>query len=130
MARIPAEGTGRWKGSSDVGIGRLVGRTAAMAIGIIGAILAFVITIINFSIKAIGTGALGSAHTPTGIAMSVLALIGALIAVPFPMTAAVVMLVAGIVMIFVAGGLGIIPLVFLAVAALLAFMDRRKEARV
>jgi hypothetical protein len=108
-------------------IGRLLGRAGAMVLGIIGAILAFIITLVNFGIKA-STEGLGSAHTPTGLAMGVLALVGAFIALPFPMTSAVAMLVAGIVMIFVAGGLGVIPLVFLAAAALLAFLDRRKAS--
>jgi hypothetical protein len=104
------------------------GRTLAMVVGVVGALLAFIITVINFFIKNISAGGLGNAHTPTGITMSLLALVGALIALPFPLTSAAAMLVAGVVMLFVAGGLGAIPLIVLAIAAVLAFLDRKKAA--
>jgi hypothetical protein len=104
------------------------GRTLALAVGVVGAILALITTTINFFIKNISAGGLGNAHTPTGIAMSLLALVGVLLALPFPLTSAVIMLVAGVVMLFVAGGLGTIPLVVLAIAAILAYLDRKPAA--
>ncbi|HLY32823.1 MAG TPA: hypothetical protein VKQ36_17500 [Ktedonobacterales bacterium] len=104
------------------------GRLAGAVIGIIGAIVALIITIVHFTISAIQNG-LGSAHTPTGIGMTILALIGALIAVFFPRTSSVLMLIAGIVMIFVAGLAGIIPLVILAIAAVVVFLDRHPKQR-
>jgi len=106
----------------------LAGRTLAMVIGILGAIVAFIITILNFTVKLFTVG-FGNAHTPTGIAMSIIALIGALIAIPFPTVSAVLMVIAGIVMLFVAGGWGILPLIILAIAAIFAFLDRHHARR-
>lgn len=97
-------------------------------IGIIGAIVALIVTLVNFAVKAFMNG-LGTAHTPTGIGMTILALIGAVIAIFFPRTSSVLMLIAGIVMIFVAGAWGVIPLVILAVAALLVFLDRNPKKK-
>ena len=102
-------------------------RVIGMVVGILGAILAFLFTIIHFFVKAIEANGLGTGHTPTGIAMSILALIGALLALPFPIVSAVLMLVAGIVMVLVAGGWGVIPLIVLAIAALLVFLDRNRR---
>jgi hypothetical protein len=104
------------------------GRTLAMAIGIAGAVVALIVTFINFLVKNISAGGLGNAHTPTGLALSILAGVGAVLALPFPMTSAVLMLLAGIGMLFVAGGWGVIPLIVLGVAALFAFLDRKKAA--
>jgi hypothetical protein len=106
----------------------LAGRTLAMGIGIAGAVVALIVTFINFLVKNIQAGGLGNAHTPTGIAMAILAGVGAVLALPFPMTSAVLMLIAGIGMLFVAGGWGAIPLVILAVGALFAYLDRKKAA--
>jgi len=106
---------------------RLTLRVFGMVIGIIGALLAFIITLVHFTMKAIEVQAIGSGHTPTGLAMSGLALIGALIAVPFPVVSAIAMLIAGAVMLYVAGALGAAPLIVLAVAALLVFLDRGRR---
>lgn len=108
---------------------RFAGRTVALVIGLVGAVVALFITFINFFIKNIAAGGLGNAHTPTGIFLSLLAGVGALLAFFFPTAAAVLMLLAGIGMLFVAGGWGVIPLIILAVAALLAFLDRSRAAR-
>lgn len=102
-------------------------RIIGMVVGIVGAILAFIIIIINFTVKAFTIGP-GSAHTPTGIAMSILALIGALLALPFPVVSVVLMLIAGIVMVLIAGWLGVIPLVVLVIASLLVLLDRNRRA--
>ena len=107
---------------------KLAGRTLAMVIGILGAIVALIITLLNFTVKLFAIG-FGNAHTPTGIAMSILALIGALIAIPFPTVSALLMVIAGIVMLFVAGGWGILPLIILVIAAIFAFLDRRTRRR-
>ncbi len=110
---------------------KLAGRTVAMIVGILGAVVALVVTIINFGVKNIEAGSLGNAHTPTGLGMTLLAFIGALIALPFPTVSAILMLIAGIVMVLVAGWLGVIPLIIMALAALFAFLDRpsRRAAR-
>jgi hypothetical protein len=102
-------------------------RLVGAVIGIIGAIVALIVTLINFGVKAIQNGGLGTAHTPTGIGMFILALIGAIIAFFFPKTSSALMLIAGIVMIFVAGVAGVIPLVILAIAALIVFFDQNKK---
>ncbi|GEM_PF-1906085 len=110
------------------GIFESVMRLIGAAIGIIGAIVALIITLIHFTVSAIQNG-LGQAHTPTGIGMFILALIGAIIAFFFPRTSSVLMLIAGIVMIFVAGWAGVIPLVILAIAAIIVFLDRNPKPR-
>ena len=102
-------------------------RVIGMVVGIVGALLAFIVTIIHFIFKAIVSNGLGTGHTPTGIALSILALIGALIALPFPLVSGVLMLIAGIGMFFVAGGLGALPFFVLAIAALLVFLDRNRR---
>jgi hypothetical protein len=107
---------------------RFAGRTVALVVGLFGALIAFFVTIINFFSKNIAAGGLGNAHTPTGIFLTLLAAVGAVLALLFPRVAAVLMLVAGVGMLFVAGWLGVIPLVILAIAALLAFLDRRRAA--
>ncbi len=102
-------------------------RIIGMVVGIVGAIIAFIIVAINFTVKAFAVG-IGTGHTPTGIAMAILALIGALLALPFPRVSSALMLIAGIVLVLIAGWLGVIPLVVLAIAALLVFLDRNKRA--
>jgi hypothetical protein len=54
----------------------------------------------------------------------VVGLVGALLALPSALISAVLMALAGLLMLYVAGGWGIIPLVFLGLGAVLVFLDR------
>lgn len=108
------------------GIFESVLRGVGMIVGIIGAILGLLFTFINFGVRAFASG-IGSAHTPTGIAMSILAFIGALLALPFPTVSAVLMLIAGIVLVVIQGWLGVLPLIVLAIAAIMVFLDRNRQ---
>jgi hypothetical protein len=101
-------------------------RGIGMIVGIVGALLGLLFTFIHFGVK-LADGAFGTAHTPTAIAMSIIAFLGALLAIPFPVVSAVVMLVAGIVLIIAIQGFGVVPFIFLLIAAALVFLDRRKK---
>ena len=114
------------QGERRMTIFNLAGRAVGMVIGIIGAILALLVTFINFFVKNIQAGSLGNAHTPTGILMTILAFVGAIIALPFPIASAILMIIGGIGMIFVAGAFGALPLIVLVVAAIIVFLDRNK----
>lgn len=105
----------------------LAGRTVGMIVGIIGALLALIVTL--FSVIAFHTEQLFDvsgkhSHGFIGFLCFVVGLIGALLSLPSAMVAAVLMAVAGLVMLYVAGGWGIIPLIFLGLAAILVFLDR------
>ncbi|HEV7125943.1 MAG TPA: hypothetical protein VGN32_00695 [Ktedonobacterales bacterium] len=108
------------------GIFESVLRGVGMLVGIVGALLGLLFTFIHFGVK-VADGAFGTGHTPTAIAMSILAFIGALLAIPFPVVSSAIMLVAGIVLIFAIQGFGVVPFIFLLIAAALVFLDRRKK---
>lgn len=105
----------------------LAGRTLGMIVGIIGALLALLITIIT--VIAYHTDQLFDvsgkhSHGFLGTVAFVVGLVGALLSLPSATVAAVLMAIAGLLMLYVAGGWGIIPLIFLGVAAVLVFLDR------
>lgn len=107
----------------------IAGRTLAMILGVVGALLALIVTL--FSVIAFHTEQLFDisgkhSHGFIGFLCFVVGLIGALLSIPSATVAAVLMAVAGLVMLYVAGGWGIIPLIFLGLAAILAFLDRGK----
>lgn len=107
----------------------MAGRLVAMILGIIGALLALIVTL--FSVIGFHTNQLfevtgTSSHGFIGFLCFVVGLIGALLSFPAATVAAVLMALSGLMMIYVAGGWGVIPLIFLGLAAILAFLDRGK----
>ena len=111
---------------------KLAGRTLAMIVGIVGAIVALLVTIISVVgghiDKAINPAAQGSTHGFIGTLCFIVGLIGALIAIPFPSAAALLMVVAGLAMIYVAGWGAIIGAPLLIIGAILAYLDRKKAS--
>lgn len=107
----------------------IAGRTLGMILGIVGAVLALIITIVTVAAHHIGDivdpSSVGHAsHGFLGTVAFIVGLIGALLALPSAIVAAVLMLVAGLLMLYVAGGWGVIPLIFLGLGAVLVFLDR------
>jgi hypothetical protein len=106
----------------------IAGRTLGMILGLVGAILAFVITLFTVAGRHIGDivnpGTTGTSHGFLGTVAFIVGLVGALLALPSATVGAVLMLVAGLLMLYVAGAWGVIPLIFLGLGAVLAFLDR------
>lgn len=115
---------------------KLTGRVVAMIVGIVGSLLALLVTTITVVAYHLNqlfdtSGLLDTrrSHGFVGLLSFVVGIIGSLLALLFPSTAAVLLLIAGLAMVYVAGGWGVVPLVVLGLAALLAFLDRRRAAR-
>ncbi len=110
---------------------RLSLRILAVFEGIVGALVGFAISIVASILRVIG-GAVGvstdQAHFFLAIALSLLAFVGALLAIGPGVAAAVCLLVAAIGFFFVAGWWAIIPALFLLPAAWLAFVSSRAPA--
>lgn len=102
-------------------------RMLATIIGVVGSIVALIVSISASVLKDL-TGNHNQAHGFVGLLLVVISFIGALVAVPFPVVAAVLMLVGGLGMIYVAGAGAIIGAPLLLIAAVLAYMDRRKAS--
>ncbi len=110
---------------------KLAGRVAALVIGIVGSVVALIVTLItvvafhtNQLFDTSGLTNTSHSHGFIGFLCFVLGVIGSLAAILFPGFATLLLLIAGLVMLYVAGGWGLIPLVILALAAWLAFADR------
>jgi hypothetical protein len=107
----------------------IAARTVGMIIGLVGAVIAFVITIFTVAARHIGDlvnpGTTATSHGFLGIVAFIVGLVGALLALPSPIVSAVLMVIAGLLMLYVAGAWGIIPLVLLVVGAVLVYLDRR-----
>lgn len=109
---------------------KFAGRTLAMVLGLLGA---FVSLIVNLAYSGINDFLNFTQNTPHhthggwGVVLFLVGLIGALIPIAFPEVAAVLMLVAGVGMFFVVGGWAVIGSIFLILAAVLAFLDRRSK---
>ncbi len=106
---------------------RLSLRILAVFEGLVGALVGFAISITASILRVIG-GAVGistdQAHFFLAIALSLLAFVGALLAIGPGLVAAICLLVAGVGFFFVAGWWGIIPALFLLPAAWLAYISR------
>jgi hypothetical protein len=100
-------------------------RVLAMISGLLGAIIALFVDIFN-TIGADVHKGFGNGHFFIGLFAFLIGLIGALVAVPFPVTAAVLMVVSSAGLIWVAGGWAFFAVPFLVLGAILAFVDRKK----
>jgi hypothetical protein len=100
-------------------------RILATVIGLVGALMALVAVVFHVVITDSRNG-LGNGHFPTGLLMFFLALIGALIAYPFPVVAALLMVIAAIGLFLIAHIASWLAIPFLLIAAILAFLDRNK----
>ncbi len=102
-------------------------RMLATIIGIVGSIVALIVSISASVIKDL-SGNHNTAHGFIGLLLVIISFLGALVAVPFPVVAAVLMLIGGLGMIYVAGVGAIIGAPLLLIAAVLAYMDRAKAS--
>ncbi|MDE3230685.1 MAG: hypothetical protein KGO05_12470 [Chloroflexota bacterium] len=116
-----------------MGILKLAGRVVALVIGLIGSVVSILITIIT--VVAFHTSQLfdtsgvldpNRSHGFIGFLAFLVGVIGSLLVVFAPTTGAVLLLIGGLAMLYVAGVWGIIPLVILGIAALIAFADRSR----
>lgn len=110
------------------GLARFTMRTIAMIVGLIGTALALVIDILYSLVHVLGRVA-GMANDTThffyGLIVVLVALGGSFLTVLSPILAAIMLVAAGIGFFFVVGWWAIIASVFLFVAALLTFSNRK-----
>ena len=106
-------------------------RLLATVIGLVGAIIALVVngahSLISDAQKLSG-GQGKSTHGFIGILLFLVALVGALLSWPAPITAAVLMVLASIGLYVIIGAASFFAIPFLLVAAVLDYLDRRKGA--
>ena len=110
------------------GLARFTMRTIALIVGLIGTILALIIDILYSLAHVLGriTGISNdTGHFFYGLLAVLVALGGSLLAPISPILAAVMLLAAGIGFFFVVGWWAIIASIFLFVAALMTFSNRR-----
>ncbi len=109
-------------------VARFTFRTIALIVGLIGTVLAFIIDILYSLVHVLGrvTGITADqSHFFWGLLVVLVALAGSLLAPIFAWLAAVLLLAAGIAFFFIVGWWAIIASVFLFVAAILTFSNRR-----
>lgn len=116
-----------------MGILKLAGRVVALIIGLIGSVASLLITLITVVAYHTSqlfdpTGAFDPKHSHgfIGFLAFIIGVIGSLAALLSPAFAAALLLISGLAMLYVAGGWGVIPLIILGVAALIAFADRSR----
>jgi hypothetical protein len=107
----------------------VVSRMMAMAIGLVGSVIAFVIvalySLVHLLIRVSGIPA-DRGHFFIGTGLSILAVIGSLFLVGSREIGAVILVLATIGFFFIIGWWAIIPAIFLLGAAGMAFMERRE----
>jgi hypothetical protein len=101
-------------------------RILATVIGLVGALMALLVVVFHTIVADAQRNGLGNGHLPTGLLMFLLALVGALISYPFPVAAAVLMVIAAIGLFLIAPIASWFAIPFLLIAAILAFLDRKK----
>lgn len=111
---------------------RAVSRTMAMALGLVGTVIGFVVaalySLLHFLGRISGITA-DQGHFFVAIGLTILAAIGSLLLVSAPEIGAVILVLATIGFFFIVGWWAIIPAVFLLGAAGLAFVERSQHRR-
>ena len=115
--------------NEDTGkVARFTMRTIAMIVGLIGTVLALIIDILYSLVHVLGKVAgmpNDSTHFFYGLIVVLVALGGSFLTIISPIIAALMLLGAGIAFFFIVGWWAIIASVFLFVAALITFSNRR-----
>jgi hypothetical protein len=108
---------------------KLIGRLGALIVGLIGFVVGFIFNVLHSTFNHLFQP--GSAtHGFIALLFLLVGLIGSLIALFAPRTAALLLVISAIGFIIFVGILsGIFPALILLVAALLAYIDRRTSAR-
>ncbi len=107
---------------------RFTFRTIALIVGLVGTVIAFIINILYSLVHVIGrvSGITNdNSHFWWGILVVIAALIGSFLAPVFAIGAAILLLASGIAFFWIVGWWAIIASVFLFVAAILTFSNRR-----
>jgi xanthine/uracil permease len=109
---------------------RLALRLVAAIIGVVGAIVAFIVNTFYSGVNDLMRVA-GDPHRQThgfiGLLLVVVGLIGAFVGIPSPITGSILMLVAALGFIYVVHWWALVASPLLLLAAVLAYMDRKKE---
>ena len=110
---------------------RFTFRTIALFVGLLGTVLALLINILYSLAHVLGRVS-GITNDPShfwwGILVVIVALIGSCLAPVFAIGAAVLLLASGIAFFFIVGWWAIIASIFLFIAAVLTFSNRRMGA--
>ncbi len=110
------------------GAARLTFRTIATIVGLIGAVVAFIIVALYTLAHALGriTGVSNNpSHFWWGLLVILIGVVGAFLAPLLPIVSAIMLLGAGIAFFFIVGWWALIASPFLIVAGLLTFSNRR-----
>jgi hypothetical protein len=106
----------------------IAGRIFAMILGLVGSVIALIEVIISVGSKwasyAFDPSSTARSHGFVGTIAVVLGIVGSFVALPFGEAGAALLAIAGLLMLYVVGWPGIIPLIFLGLAAILAYLDR------
>lgn len=105
---------------------RLALRIVAAIIGVVGAIVAFVV---NLTVSGAHLAGLVryQTHGFIGLLLVIVGLIGAFVGIPAPVTGAILMLIAGVGFIFIVHWWALVASPLLLLGAVLAYLDRKKE---
>jgi hypothetical protein len=113
--------------------GRILGRLGALILGIIGVVLGFVV---NFAYSGIhrlvhlaGGTTMDQTHGFIGLLLILVGLVGTMLTLVAPETAAILLLISGVGFFFIVGWYALLASPFLILAAILAWVDRRPSMR-
>ncbi|HEV2459443.1 MAG TPA: hypothetical protein VGS80_13880 [Ktedonobacterales bacterium] len=104
---------------------RFILRFIATIFGIIGFVIGLLVDLGNSALHAVGVNSTQT-HGFIGFFLVLIGLIGAFIAVPLPLAAAVLMLIACVGSFFIVGPVAIVAGIFFIIGAALAFFDRTR----
>lgn len=108
---------------------RAISRVTTMAIGLVGAVIGFVVNALYSLVHVLGriSGITSDrSHFFIGTGLTILAIIGALSVAGAPEVGALLMVLATIGFFFIVGWWAVIPAIFLLVAAAFAIRSRRE----
>lgn len=109
---------------------RLAMRVLAAIIGIVGAVVALIVNIFfsvgNDTFRVLGMTN-NQSHGLIGLLLVVIAVIGSLMAIAWPVTGALLLLIAAVGFMVIVQWWAFIASPLLLLAALLAYLDRKKE---
>lgn len=108
----------QWEGMTAM---RVIGRLGALILGLIGVVVGLILDLTGL---IIGHSTGQQTHGFLGLVLLLVGLIGSVLAVFSPVTAAILMLIAGIGFFWVIGAGAILVAPFFVVAAILAYLDR------
>ena len=108
---------------------KLIGRLGALIIGLIGFVVGLVLNVLHSTLKHLFQPG-STTHGFLALIFLIVGLVGSLIALFAPRTAALLLVISAIgFIIFVGFLVGIVPALILLLAAVLAYIDRGVSAR-